>query len=97
MHFPDFLGSELSELIAVKNGLREWVYLATCKAALPYINLGRSPLQHEAQLNTMFQKCRFCVWELDFRDPPAVIRLTVYCWLHIPAQGDRDPGRLEHF
>ena len=30
----DFLGSGLSELIAVKNGLREWVYLATCKAAL---------------------------------------------------------------
>ena len=33
---------------------------------------------------------------LDFRDPPAVTRLTVYCWLHTPAQGDRDPGRLEH-
>ena len=42
----DFLGSGLSELIAVKNGPREWMYLATCKAALSYIHLGQSPLAH---------------------------------------------------
>ena len=33
---------------------------------------------------------------LDFRDPPAVTRLTVHCWLHIPAQSDRLPGCLKH-
>ena len=48
-------------------------------------------------LNTMLLLDVFMLLGLDFRDPPAVTRLTVYCWLHIPAQGDRDPGRLEHF
>ena len=33
---------------------------------------------------------------LALRVPPAVTRLTVYCWLHIPAQRVRDPGKLEH-
>ena len=43
----DFLGSELSELIAVKNGPRDFVYFGTCKAALSYILLGESLLEHK--------------------------------------------------
>ena len=44
----------------------------------------------------MLQVWSLLVVGLDFRDPLAVTWLTVQCWLHIPAQGDTDPGRLEH-
>ena len=30
---------------------------------------------------------------LALRVLPSVTRLTVYCWLHIPTQGDRDPDQ----
>ena len=39
-----FSDLDVSELLAVRNGPREWVYIATCKSAQPYIHLGQSLL-----------------------------------------------------
>ena len=34
---------------------------------------------------------------LDFRDPPAETRLTVYCWLHIHTRSIGTGNRAGHF
>ena len=83
------MGRELSGMMVVSCYIQSGVLIHALRPEPVVPNA--SPWNHHVRFKISI------FLELALRVTTAESRLTVYCWMHIPAQGDMDPGRLAHF